>query len=107
MRNLASMMQKAQGLQGKMQELQAEMEDTLFSASSADGKVNASVNGKKQLIELEIAPDLMVPDEADLVADLVKIAVKNAMDMAEAEQARRLSELTGGLPLPEGFKLPF
>ena len=107
MRNLASMMQKVQGLQGKMQELQAEMEEMVFSASSADGKVNAAVNGKKQLVGLEIAPDLMVPDEADLVADLVKVAVKNAMDMAEAEQARRLAELTGGLPLPDGFKLPF
>ena len=107
MRNLASMMQKVQGIQGKMQELQAELEAMIFSANAGSGKVTASVNGRKELVDLTIAPELMQPEDADLVADLVKIAVKQAYQMAETEQARRMEELTGGLPLPPGFKLPF
>ena len=107
MRNFASMMQKMQGLQGKMQEMQAELEEMQFSATQAGGQISVAVHGKKQIVSLEIAPALMVPSEADLVADLIKIALKNATDMAEAEQARRLSELTGGLPIPPGMSLPF
>lgn len=107
MRNMASMMQKLSGLQGKMEQMQQELSDMTFEATAAGTQVIAVVNGKKQLISLEIAPALMVPDEADLVADLVKLAITQAHNMAEAEQARRLQDLTGGLPLPAGMSLPF
>lgn len=100
-------MQKLSGLQGKMEQLQQELGDMRFEATAAGGQVTAAVNGKKQLVLLEIAPALMVPDEADLVADLVRVAITEATQMAEAEQARRLSDLTGGLPLPPGMSLPF
>lgn len=107
MRNMASMMQKLSGLQGKMQELQAELEQMTFEANAAGGQVTATVNGKKQVTMIHIAPELMVPSEADLVADLIKVAIGNAMMMAEQEQARRMAELTDGLPLPPGMSLPF
>ena len=107
MRNMASMMQKLSGLQGKMQDMQAELEEMSFEANAAGGQVRAVVNGKKQVQMIHIDPALMVPSEADLVADLVKVAIGNAMGMAEQEQARRLSDLTGGLPLPPGMSLPF
>ena len=107
MRNMASMMQKLSGLQGKMQEMQVELEGMTFEANAAGGQVRAAVNGKKQVVMIHIEPALMVPSEADLVADLVKVAIGNAMAMAEQEQARRLQDLTGGLPLPPGMSLPF
>lgn len=107
MRNMASMMQKLSGLQSKMQEMQAELEEMTFEASAAGGQVKASVNGKKQVQMIFIDPALMVPSEADLVADLVKVAIGNAIGMAEQEQARRMADLTGGLPLPPGMSLPF
>ena len=107
MRNMASMMQKLSGLQGKMQEMQAELEGMTFEANAAGGQVRAVVNGKKHVVMIHIEPALMVPSEADLVADLVKVAIGNAMAMAEQEQARRIQDLTGGLPLPPGMSLPF
>ena len=107
MRNMASMMQKLSGLQGKMQEMQAELEGMTFEANAAGGQVRAVVNGKKHVVMIHIEPALMVPSEADLVADLVKVAIGNAMAMAEQEQARRMQNLTGGLPLPPGMSLPF
>ena len=107
MRNMASMMQKLSGLQGKMQEMQAELEGMTFEANAAGGQVRAVVNGKKHVVMIHIEPALMVPSEADLVADLVKVAIGNAMAMTEQEQARRLQDLTGGLPLPPGMSLPF
>lgn len=107
MRNMASMMQKLSGLQGKMQELQNDLASMQFEANAAGGQVCAAVNGKKQVVMIEIDPALMVPSEADLVADLVKVAISNAMEMAEAEQARRIAELTDGLPIPPGMSLPF
>ena len=107
MRNMANMMQKISGLQGKMQDLQTELSEMQFEANAAGGQVRAMVNGKKHIISIDIDPALMVPSEADLVADLVKLAIQNAMEMAEAEQARRIAELTDGLPLPPGMSLPF
>ena len=107
MRNMASMMQKLSGLKGKMQEMQAELEGMTFEANAAGGQVRAVVNGKKHVVMIHIEPALMVPSEADLVADLVKVAIGNAMAMAEQEQARRMQDLTGGLPLPPGMSLPF
>ena len=107
MRNMASMMQKLSGLQGKTQEMQAELEGMTFEANAAGGQVRAVVNGKKHVLMIHIEPALMAPSEADLVADLVKVAIGNAMAMAEQEQARRMQDLTGGLPLPPGMSLPF
>ena len=73
MRNMANMMQKISGLQGKMQDLQTELSDMQFEANAAGGQVRAVVNGKKHIIRIDIDPALMVPSEADLVADLVKL----------------------------------
>ena len=78
--------------------------DIILIESGGD---NLAATFSPELVDLTIAPDLMQPEDADLVADLVKIAVKQAYQMAETEQARRMEELTGGLPLPPGFKMPF
>ena len=67
----------------------------------------ASLSGKGEIIELEISPELMADGDADMLAELVILAVNNAKSEADAKKANVLKEMTGGLPLPPGLSLPF
>ena len=107
MRNLSGMMKKVQEMQGRMQEITRDLESSRFQSSVGGGAVVASLSGKGEIIELEISPELMADGDADMLAELVILAVNNAKSEADAKKANVLKEMTGGLPLPPGLSLPF
>ena len=107
MRNIGSMMKRVQEMQGKMQELTAEMDASRFECSVGGGAVVAVISGKGDLVDLAIRPDAIDPQDTEMLSDLIKLAVNNARAEADAKKAEALKELTGGLPLPPGMSLPF
>ena len=107
MRNIGGMMKRVQEMQGKMQEMTAEMEASRFDCSVSGGAVVAVISGKGELVDLAIGPEALDPDDTETLSDLIKLAVNNARADAEAKKAEALKELTGGLPLPPGMSLPF
>ena len=97
--NQQAMIRQAQKMQQEMLRMQEEQEKKTFSAKAGGGMVSATVNGKHELVALEINPDAVDPDDVEMLQDMVIAAVNEAMRAAEAEAANNMSRLTGGLNL--------
>ena len=97
--NQAAMMKQAQKMQQEMLRMQQEMETKTYTAKSGGGMVTASVNGKHELVDLQINPEAVDPDDVEMLQDMVMAAVNEAMRTADAEAANNMSKLTGGLNL--------
>ncbi|MBM3566512.1 MAG: YbaB/EbfC family nucleoid-associated protein [Alphaproteobacteria bacterium] len=107
MKNLSQMLKQAQALQTRMQEMQAQLDALEVTGVAGGGKVSVTMTGKGDVRRVRIEPALLVPAEAELVEDLVRAALADAKAKADAEAKARMGDLTGGLPLPPGFQLPF
>ncbi len=97
--NQAAMMKQAQKMQQEMLRMQEEMENKTFSASSGGGMVTATVNGKHEVLNLEIDPEAVDPDDVEMLQDMVIAAVNEALRAADTDSANSMSRLTGGLNL--------
>ena len=97
--NQAAMMKQAQKLQQEMIRMQQEQEAKTFTAKAGGGMVSATVNGKHELLGLEIHPEAVDPDDVEMLQDMILAAVNEAMRAADTEAANNMSRLTGGLNL--------
>ena len=97
--NQAAMMKQAQKMQQEMLRMQEEMESKTYSATTGGGMVTANVNGKHEVVSLQINPEAVDPDDVEMLQDMVIAAVNEAMRTADADAASNMSRLTGGLNL--------
>ncbi|MEM9331275.1 MAG: YbaB/EbfC family nucleoid-associated protein [Pseudomonadota bacterium] len=107
MKDIMGLMSKAKEMQEKMQAMQEELANLEVEGSSGGGMVKVVLNGKGMMTSLSIDPSLIKEDEGDIVEDLVMAAHNDAKAKVEDETARKTQELTAGLPIPPGMKLPF
>jgi hypothetical protein len=107
MKNLGNMMKQAQQMQSRMTELQETMEAHEVEGNAGGGLVSVRVSGKHIVHNVSIDPTLIDPSDPELLEDLVKAAFNDAKGKIDAFKAEKVAELTGGMPLPPGFKLPF
>ena len=97
--NQAAMIRQAQKMQQDMIRMQQEQEAKTFTAKAGGGVVSATVNGKHELVGLEINPEAVDPDDVEMLQDMVIAAVNEAMRAADNEAANNMCRLTGGLNL--------
>ena len=97
--NQAAMMKQAQKMQQEMIRMQQELENTNYTAAAGGGMVKAVVNGKHELVDLQINPEAVDPDDVEMLQDMVIAAVNEAMRTADAAAQNNMSKLTGGLNL--------
>jgi len=107
MKNLGQMMKQAQAMQAKMAEMQEKLGQLEVTGQSGAGMVKATLNGKSELRRLKIDPSLVDPGEVEVMEDLIVAAVNDAKLKVEAAVAEEMKQVTGGLDLPPGLKLPF
>ncbi len=107
MKNLGQMMKQAQEMQAKMAEMQERLAEVEVTGASGGGMIQVTLNGKGEMRKVAIDPALVDPNEVEVLEDLIVAATNDAKVKVEAQVAQRMSELTGGLNLPPGFKLPF
>ena len=105
LKDLGGLMQQAQAMQQKMQELQAQLERLEIVGSSGAGMVRITVNGKNETRKVEIDASLFVPADKGVVEDLIVAAANDARGKVEETVQAKMRQITGGLPLPPGFKL--
>jgi DNA-binding YbaB/EbfC family protein len=105
MKDLMKMMKQAQELQSRMQQMQEEMSAMEAEGQSGAGAVRVTLNGKGEMRGLKIEPNLLKPDEAEMVEDLVLAAFQDAKKKVEEKLQEKMQEITGGLQMPPGFKL--
>ena len=101
--NMQAMLRQAQKMQEDAQRVQAELEETEYSATSGGGAVKATVNGQHNLTVLTINPDVVDPDDAEMLADLVMAAVNEAQRAAAKDAEDKMGAVTGGMNLPGMF----
>ena len=97
--NQAAMMKQAQKMQQEMIRMQQEQENKTFTAKAGGGMVAATVNGKHELVDLQINPEAVDPDDVEMLQDMIMAAVNEANRTADTEAANNMSRLTGGLNL--------
>ena len=107
MKNLGNLMKQAQEMQTKMQEMQDRLADVEISGESGAGMVKVTLNGKSEMRGIKIDPSLFTSEDAEVVEDLIVAAFNDAKAKAEQHMQEQMAEVTGGLNLPPGMKLPF
>ncbi|MBP1744930.1 MAG: DNA-binding protein, YbaB/EbfC family [Firmicutes bacterium] len=100
--NMNNMIKQAQKLQKQMEDKQKELENRNYEATVGGGAVIAYANGKKQLTDIKIKPEVVDPDDVEMLQDLILLAVNEVIAKAEADNAAEMGKMTGGMNLP-GF----
>ena len=96
----AAMMKKLQDMQAEMARIQEEVENSEFSASAGGGAVEVTVNGKHEVLDVKIQPDVVDPEDVEMLEDLLIAAVNEAMRKADETAEREMGKITGGMNIP-------
>lgn len=107
MKDLLGLMGKAKEMQAKFQAMQEELTLVEASGQSGGGLVTVTLSGKGEMKSLRVDPSLAKPEEVEILEDLIVAAHNDAKAKVEAIMAEKTRELTAGLPIPPGMKLPF
>ena len=97
--NQAAMMKQVQKMQQDMIRMQEEMEAKTYTATAGGGMVKAEVSGKNELVNLQINPEAVDPDDVEMLQDMVIAAVNEALRAAETDKNNNMSKMAGGLNL--------
>lgn len=106
MKGIGDLMKQAQEMQEKVQKAQEEIARAEVTGESGAGLVKVTMTGRHDVKAVNIDGSLMSEDK-EILEDLIAAAVNDAVRRIESSQKERMAELTAGIPLPPGFKLPF
>lgn len=101
--NMNNLMKQAQKLQKQMEEMREEIEKKTVEASSGGGAVTAVVSGKKEIIDIKIKPEVVDPDDVEMLQDLIIAAVNEAISKAGEMMEQEMAKVTGGFNIPGLF----
>lgn len=98
--NLSAMLQQAQKMQEDMAALQAELETREYDVSAGGGAVTVKISGKKQILSLDIQPDIVDPDDIETLSDVLVAAINEAINRVEATNSAEMEKITGAMGMP-------
>ncbi len=101
--NMQSMLKQAQKMQEDMAAKQAELEACEYEVAAGGGVVKVKINGKKEILSVKIDPEVIDPDDAETLEDLVVAAVNEAIKKVEAVAAEEMQKITGAMSMPGLF----
>jgi DNA-binding YbaB/EbfC family protein len=107
MKNLSDLMKQAGALKERMEVAQRKLEETEIEGVSGGGLVRVTLSGKGDLKRIKIDPSLLVPDDVEILEDIVIAAHADARAKLERHTADEMGRMTSSLGLPPGFKMPF
>lgn len=103
--NIAGLLQQAQKMQQEMEKAKRELERLEVTGEAGGGLVKVTMDGRHSVKRVKVDPSLL--DDVEMLEDIVTAAVNDAVNRLAEANEQRMSELTAGLSLPPGFKLPF
>ena len=106
MNGLGDLMKKAQEMQANMQKMQEDLANAEVQGESGAGLVKITMTGRHDVKKVEIDSSLMSEDK-EMLEDLLAAAVNDAVRKVEANSREKMTDLTGGMQMPPGFKMPF
>ncbi|MBB6055428.1 YbaB/EbfC family nucleoid-associated protein [Tolumonas osonensis] len=104
---MGNLMKQAQMMQERMQKMQEEVAKMEVTGESGAGLVKITITGNHNVRRVAIDPSLMQDDDQEMLEDLIAAAFNDAVRRAEEQNKTKMAEITGGMQLPPGFKMPF
>ena len=98
--NMNGMMKQAQKMQEEMTALQTELEEREYEVSAGGGMVKVKINGKREILHIDIQPDIVDPDDIETLADVVTAAVNEAIKKVDSTSESEMQKITGDLNIP-------
>ncbi|PAB57017.1 YbaB/EbfC family nucleoid-associated protein [Anaeromicrobium sediminis] len=101
--NMNNMMKQVQKMQKEMEKMQSELEEKEVEASAGGSAVTVKVNGKKEILDVVIKPEVVDPDDIEMLQDLILAATNEALRKADEMMNSEMGKVTGGLNIPGLF----
>jgi len=101
--NMNNLMKQAQRMQRQMEEQQKELETKEFEATAGGGAVTVKISGKREVVSVKLAPEVVDPDDIEMLEDLIVAATNEALRKVEEDSSAMMNSLTGGLGGLGGF----
>lgn len=98
--NMQNMMRQMQKAQRQMEEAQRKIEETEITTTSGGGMVEVVVNGKNEVLSVTIDPEVLDPEDVDILQDMIVVAVNDGLRQVAQLSEREMSKVTGGLNIP-------
>ena len=105
--NMTNLMKQAQRMQRQMEETTKELESKEYTANAGGGAVSVTVSGKKEILSVKLSPEVVAPEDIEMLEDLIVAAANEALRQMEADSTEAMSRLTGGLGGALGGGFPF
>ena len=101
--NMQAMLRQAQKMQEEMEAKQAELEDKEYEIKAGGGVVSVKINGKKEILAIDIQPEIVDPDDVETLSDILVAAVNEAIKRVESVNNTEMQKITGGMGMPGMF----
>ena len=101
--NMNHVIRQAQKMREDAEALQAELDEREYEVSAGGGMVTVKIKGTKEILDIAISPDVIDPDDAEMLGDLVTAAVNEALRAAAAEREEKVGAISGGMNIPGMF----
>ena len=101
--NMNAMLRQAQEMQEDMEALQADLDSREYSISAGGGAVEVKINGKKEVLEINLKPEIVDPDDIEMLSDILVAAVNEAIKRVEDTNSSEMSKITGNIGFPGMF----
>lgn len=101
--NMNNLMKQAQKMQRQMEEATKELEEKEVTATAGGGAVEVTMSGKKEVVKVKLSPEVVDPDDIEMLEDLIVAATNEAMRMIEEISQQSMNKITGGLGGMNGF----
>ncbi len=98
--NMNGMMKQVQKMQEEMTALQTELEEREYEVSAGGGMVKVKINGKREILHIDIQPDIVDPEDIETLSDVVTAAVNEAIKKVDSTSESEMQKITGGLNIP-------
>lgn len=98
--NMNAMMRQAQKMQEDMTALQEDLDSREYDVSAGGGMVNIKINGKKEILSIEIKPEIVDPDDIEMLQDILTAGINEAIKKVETTNSEEMSKITGSLNIP-------
>ena len=96
--NMNAMIRQAQKMQEDMENLQADLDAREYTVSAGGGMVTVQINGKRQILALDIKPEIVDPDDIETLSDIITAAVNEAINKVDTTNSAEMSKITGSMP---------
>lgn len=101
--NMNNMMKQIQKMQKEMELAQEKLEEQTFEATAGGGAIRVEMNGKKEVTQIELKPEIVDPDDIEMLQDLIMVAINEVIQVVDKTSSDTMSKYTGGMKMPGLF----